>query len=106
MAAEILNNFEVIVGGDEIARSKPEPDGYLLAVEKFNQLDNSLKLTPEDCLVIEDSPAGIEAAKRAKMPVVGIANTYPYHFMQRLSNWAIDYFSDLELERVEKALTS
>ena len=40
------------------------------------------------------------------MPVVGIANTYPYHFMQRLSNWAIDYFSDLELERVEKALTS
>ncbi|MDJ0658413.1 MAG: HAD family phosphatase [Crocosphaera sp.] len=104
--AEILNNFEVIVGGDEITRSKPEPDGYLLAVERFNRLDPSLQLTPEHCLVIEDTPAGIEAAKRAKMQVVGIANTYPYHFMQRLSNWAIDYFSDLELERVEKALTS
>ncbi len=104
--AEILNYFEVIVGGDEITRSKPEPDGYLLAVERFNQLDSSLQLTPENCLVIEDSPAGIEAAKRAKMQVVGIANTYPYHFMQRLSNWAIDYFSDLELDRVEKVLTS
>lgn len=104
--AEILPYFEVIVGGDEITRSKPEPDGYLLAVERFNQLDNTLELTPDNCLVIEDTPAGIEAAKRAKMQVVGIANTYPYHFMQRMSNWAIDYFSDLELERVEKVLTS
>ncbi len=104
--ADILNYFEVIVGGDEIPRSKPEPDGYLLAVERFNELDNNLQLTPESCLVIEDTPAGIEAAKQAKMQVVGIANTYPYHFMQRLSNWAIDYFSDLDLERVENILTS
>lgn len=104
--ADILNYFEVIVAGDEMIRSKPEPDGYLLAVERFNELDNNLELTPENCLVIEDSPAGIEAAKRAKMEVVGIANTYPYHFMQRLSNWAIDYFSDLDIERVEKSLTS
>ncbi|EAZ90298.1 HAD family hydrolase [Crocosphaera chwakensis] len=104
--AEILNYFEVIVGGDEIPRSKPEPDGYLLAVQRFNELDNNLQLTPESCLVIEDTPAGIEAAKQAKMQVVGIANTYPYHFMQRLSNWAIDYFSDLDIERVEKSLTS
>ncbi|MGK7940942.1 MAG: HAD family hydrolase [Crocosphaera sp.] len=104
--AEILSYFEVIVGGDEVTRSKPKPEGYLLAVERFNELDNTLQLTPENCLVIEDSPAGIEAAKRAKMQVVGIANTYPYHFMQRLSNWAIDYFSDLDLTRVDKVLTS
>ncbi|MGK7956032.1 MAG: HAD family hydrolase [Crocosphaera sp.] len=104
--ADILNYFDVIVGGDEIVRSKPEPDGYLLAIKRFNELDNNLDLTPENCLVIEDTPAGIEAAKQAKIQVVGIANTYPYHFMQRLSNWAIDYFSDLELDRVEKVLTS
>ncbi|MEM8781069.1 MAG: HAD family phosphatase, partial [Cyanobacteria bacterium P01_G01_bin.49] len=96
--------FDVIIGGDDIQHSKPEPDGYLLAVERFNQLDNTLQLHPENCLVIEDTPVGIEAGKRAGMQVVGIANTYPYHFMQRISNWAIDYFSDLELERVEKVL--
>ncbi|MDJ0511559.1 MAG: HAD family phosphatase [Crocosphaera sp.] len=104
--AGILNYFEVTVGADEVVRSKPQPDGYLLAVERFNQLDNTLQLTPENCLVIEDSPVGIEAAKRAKMQVVGIANTYPYHFMQRLSNWAIDYFSELDLTRVDEVLTS
>jgi HAD superfamily hydrolase (TIGR01509 family) len=99
--AEIFDYFQVIVTGDEIKTSKPEPDGYLLAVEKFNYLDFNLQLQPADCLVIEDSPAGIEAAKRAGMQVVGIANTYPFHFMQRLGNWAIDYLSELELERIE-----
>ncbi len=94
--------FAVIVAGDEILTSKPEPDGYLLAVERLNQKFPDLALHPYECLVIEDSFPGIEAAKRAGMPVVGIANTYPYHMMQRQSNWAIDYLTDLELDRVKK----
>ncbi|GBF82557.1 HAD family hydrolase [Aphanothece sacrum] len=103
--AGILSEFDVIVAGNEIKGSKPDPDGYLLAVERLNKLDSNLFLKTTDCLVIEDTPAGIEAAKRAGMQVVGIANTYPFHFMQRISNWAIDYFSDLELERVTELLT-
>lgn len=98
----IESYFSVIVTGDDIKTSKPQPDGYLLAVERFNRVDFNLQLHPSDCLVIEDSPAGIEAAKRARMQVVGIANTYPFHFMQRLANWAIDYLDELELERIEE----
>jgi len=97
----VAQHFALIVAGDEIPTSKPEPDGYLLAVERLNQQFPSLALHPHECLVIEDSFPGIEAAKRAGMPVVGIANTYPYHMMQRQSNWAIDYFTDLELDRVK-----
>lgn len=104
--AGIADYFTVIVGGDESKASKPQPDGYLLAVERFNRLDFNLQLQPSECLVIEDTPAGIEAAKSAGMQVVGIAHTYPFHFMQRLSNWAIDTFFDLELERVEQVFTS
>lgn len=99
--AVLSRYFEIIVSGDEIINSKPNPDGYLLAVERFNRLDFNLRLQPSECLVIEDSLAGIEAAKRAGMKVVGIANTYPFHFMQRLSNWAIDYLKDLDLDRIE-----
>ncbi|MHC5826147.1 MAG: HAD family phosphatase, partial [Nostoc sp.] len=47
-------------------------------------------------------PAGIEAAKRSQMQVVGVANTYPFHMLQRCCNWTVDYLSDLELERVQK----
>jgi HAD superfamily hydrolase (TIGR01509 family) len=99
--AGIQQYFSIIVAGDDIKTSKPQPDGYLLAVERFNRLDFNLQLQPQNCLAIEDTPAGITAAKRAGMQVVGIANTYPFHFMQRQSNWAIDYLRDLELERIE-----
>jgi beta-phosphoglucomutase len=100
--SKLVEQFKVIVAGDDITRSKPEPDGYLLAVERFNQEYPKLNLQPSECLAIEDTPDGIQAAKRAGMQVVGVANTYPFHMMQRLSNWAVDYLSDLELERVQE----
>jgi len=100
--AAIRDYFSVIVTGDEITTSKPQPDGYLLAVERFNRWDFNLQLQPGECLVIEDTFVGCEAAKRAGMQVVGIAHTYPFHFMQRVSNWAIDNFSQLDLDRVEQ----
>ncbi|MBD3882486.1 HAD family phosphatase [Phormidium tenue FACHB-886] len=97
---DLAQHFTVIVAGDEIATSKPDPTGYLLAVDRLNQQLPDLHLQPHECLAIEDTPAGIQAAKRAGMQVVGVANTYPYHMMQRQSNWAVDYLSELELDRV------
>ncbi|MBD2088223.1 HAD family phosphatase [Trichocoleus sp. ST-U3] len=94
--------FSVIVAGDDISASSPEPDGYLLAVERLNQQYPHLNLLPSECLAIEDTPAGIQAAKIAGVPVVGVAHTYPFHMLQRWANWAVDEFSDLELERVEQ----
>ena len=89
----IAQYFSVIVGGDDITQSKPEPEGYLLAVSQLN-------LQPSECLAIEDSYPGIEAAKKAGIPVVGIANTYPLHMLQRRANWTIDYLAELELDRL------
>ena len=36
------------------------------------------------------------------MKVVGVANTYPFHMLQRQSNWTVDYLNELELERIEE----
>jgi HAD superfamily hydrolase (TIGR01509 family) len=100
--AKLAEYFPVIVAGDDITTSKPEPDGYLLAVERLNQAYPELNLQPSECLAIEDTPPGIQAAKRAGMQVVGVANTYPFHMLQRLANWTVDYLTDLELERVQE----
>ncbi|MBW4692296.1 MAG: HAD family phosphatase [Lyngbya sp. HA4199-MV5] len=94
--------FPVIIAGDQRLPSKPEPNGYLLAVDRLNQLHPDLHLKPAECLAIEDTFIGIEAAKRAKIPVVGVANTYPFHMLQRRANWTVDYLSDLELDRVQQ----
>ncbi|HEY9642524.1 MAG TPA: HAD family phosphatase [Coleofasciculaceae cyanobacterium] len=99
---ELAPYFPVVVAGDDIQTSKPDPEGYLLGVERLNQKFPDLHLQPQDCLAIEDTPAGIQAAKRAGMQVVGVANSYPYHMMHRQSNWAVDYLSELELDRIRK----
>jgi len=100
--AQLAQHFSVIVAGDDIKVSKPEPDGYLLAVERLNQQYPELKAQASECLAIEDTPAGIESAKRAGMQVVGVANTYPFHMLQRQANWTVDYLHDLELDRVQE----
>ena len=55
--------FEVIVGGDMIERGKPNPDIFLKAAELLGE-------TPENCIVVEDSPAGIRAGSAAGMKTV------------------------------------
>jgi beta-phosphoglucomutase len=99
--SQISCYFNVIISGDDLKSSKPEPDGYLLAVEKLNLLNPNANLKPENCLVIEDSFAGIQAGKNAGMQVVGLAHTYPVHMLQRQANWAVDYFNDIEWQRIK-----
>ncbi|WP_159790723.1 HAD family hydrolase [Sodalinema gerasimenkoae] len=100
---ELLSQFPVRVTGDDTVASKPDPEGYLLAVQGLNEQHPELALQPQDCLAIEDSPAGIEAARRAGMQVVGVANTYPVHMLQRRVDWVVDELGELELERVQAA---
>jgi len=102
---KLAEHFKVVIAGDDITTSKPKPDGYLLAVERFNQQYPELNLQPQECLAIEDPPAGIQAAKQAQMKVVGVANTYPFHMLQRCCNWTVDYLTDLELDRVQNVFS-
>lgn len=100
--ADLAEYFSVIVAGDEIKTSKPDPEGYLLAVDRLNQQFPDLQIQPQNCLAIEDTFPGIEAAKKAGMQVVGVANSYPFHMMQRYANWAVDYLNELEFDRVKE----
>ncbi|QLE55927.1 HAD family phosphatase [Nostoc sp. TCL26-01] len=103
--AKLAENFQIIITGDDVTTSKPQPDGYLLAVKRLSQAYPELNLQPQECLAIEDTPVGIAAAKRAQIPVVGVANTYPFHMLQRCCNWTVDYLTDLEIERVQEVFS-
>jgi sugar-phosphatase len=61
---------DVLISSDDVRLGKPDPEGYLLAAKR-------LGVAPEHCLVIEDTPAGLEAARRAGMDVLGITTTFP-----------------------------
>ncbi len=62
--AGLADLFERMFSAQEVARGKPAPDLFLHAAESFG-------VAPAACLVIEDSPAGVEAAVAAGMPVLG-----------------------------------
>lgn len=76
--ANLTNVFDVIVSAESVNACKPDPASYNLA---FKLLDDALaarghlRIVPEDCLVVEDAPPGIVAAKRAGMRTLGITNT-------------------------------
>jgi len=70
----LLEYFDVVVTGDEVERRKPAPDIFLKALEKINQFEHNRSFGIEDCVVFEDSNAGIRAAKAAGMFVVHLPN--------------------------------
>jgi HAD superfamily hydrolase (TIGR01509 family) len=96
--AKLASYFDLIVAGDDLEQSKPQPEPYLLALDKLN-------LKPSECLAIENNPVGIEAAKQAKIQVVGICNIYPLHMLQRISNWTVDDLMEIELDRIDRVLS-
>ena len=65
---DLRQYFNVVVNGYQVSRPKPFPDIYLKAAEL-------LHVDPAHCVVFEDSPVGVEAARAAGMPVVGIETT-------------------------------
>ncbi len=71
----LLEYFAVIVTAEDVENSKPSPEGYLLALQRLRETSGS-HISPSECLVIEDSVAGIEAAKAALMHCVAITNSY------------------------------
>jgi sugar-phosphatase len=58
----------ILVPADEITKGKPDPEGFLKAASGLN-------VAPQDCIVFEDTPPGVEAGLRAGMKVVGLLTT-------------------------------
>ncbi len=67
--------FNVVVCGQDVKESKPSPDIYLRAAEK-------LGVDPGQCVVFEDSPHGVAAAKRGGMKCVAVTNSHPAEALQ------------------------
>lgn len=63
-------SFDVTVNGLEVAQKKPHPEIFLTAIGK-------LGLTPVECLVVEDAPNGIQAAKAAGAACLGLSTSFP-----------------------------
>ena len=82
----------VMVCADEITHGKPHPEGYLTAAAR-------LGFEPRDCVVIEDTPPGIDAAHAGGMRAIAIAATYPRGQLAG-ADAIVERLTDLEVSAV------
>lgn len=85
--------FGAIVSADDVTRSKPDPETYTKCAE-------GLAVPPEDCLVFEDAPKGVESARKAGMDCVVITTTHSKEEFEGFSNIVafIDDYNKFELQ--------
>jgi sugar-phosphatase len=69
LAAAGISLPRTIVSGESVRRGKPDPEGYLMGARLLGR-------RPDECVVLEDAPAGITAGLAAGMRVIGVATTY------------------------------
>jgi beta-phosphoglucomutase len=66
----IDDRFQALVAEEDASKGKPDPEGFLVAAER-------VAVAPDGCVVIEDAPAGLQAAKAAGMRAIGVTTTRP-----------------------------
>jgi beta-phosphoglucomutase family hydrolase len=90
---DLRRHFETIVGALDVARGKPHPDVFLEAAKRCGA-------EPANCIVFEDAPLGVEAARRAGMRVVVITTTLPAEAFAEFDNVIaiVSDFSELSLD--------
>jgi beta-phosphoglucomutase len=83
------SHFDFIITGDEVSRAKPSPDPYLVAARR-------LRLEPRECVVVENAPLGIEAARNAGMFCIALETTLGKEYLAS---------ADCILQNIDELLT-
>ena len=87
--------FNAVIAGDEVPRTKPAPDPYLMAADK-------LGVPIEECLVIEDSPVGVTAGLSAGARVVALVGMVPVPAQAGLSR--VSALEELDLDTMARIM--
>lgn len=80
--------FQAVVSSQDVSQGKPAPDIFLRTAEL-------LRVAPNDCCVLEDTVAGVEAARAADMSVIAITNTVEREKLKR-AHWVVDQYAAIE----------
>ena len=86
-ALGMKEKFEVIIGDEHVSHGKPNPEIYLSTARK-------LGVSPNQCIVFEDSPPGVEAGKNAGMVVVGVLSSQTPASL-KLADYLINDYTEL-----------
>ena len=92
---ELTNKFNTIVDGTDVSKAKPDPEVFLIGAK-------ALDIAPEDCVVFEDSVAGVQAANIANMISIGIGDAKVLHE----ADYVFKDFTEIKEEFLDTLLTT
>ncbi len=98
--SDIKDSFEYIVSAEDVEKGKPEPHGYLLALEKLNSTEK-IKIKPDECVAVEDSIWGLKAAIAAGMHTAAVATSYSADELD-VAEITADMLKDLKIAELKK----
>lgn len=98
----VRDRFKTIVSADDVERSKPDPEGYRKGLRELSALPPLPErlLHPHEVLAIEDSPAGLEAARQVGLATLAVAQTYPRDRLAQADR-VVSSIAGLEPRRIE-----
>jgi beta-phosphoglucomutase len=98
---KIRSLFQVIVAAEDIQKGKPDPEGFYRALAFLNRdfVAASEMILPQECLVIEDSMWGVEAAQSAGMKCLALATSYPKETFKK-AEWVSGGFSEIPFQKI------
>ena len=97
--------FGVLVSAEDIAVGKPDPAIYRYTLERLNaRRQAEPPVRPQECVVVEDSIAGIAAGLAADMKVVGVSTTYPAEHLTQ-AHLVLPSLEEVPLDRLEALFT-
>jgi len=92
--------FDVIVSAEEVEKGKPDPEGFLMVLSKLNE-NAPQPISANECIVIEDSHWGIEAANNAGMHSVAITNSYPAEKL-KMAERVVAHLGELSIDDLRR----
>ena len=101
---DVREKFAVLAAAEDCQRSKPDPEIYLKALSRLQELPllHEPLLQAGECLAIEDAPLGVEAAQAAGMKCLALAHSRPQAAL-RHADWVAREFADVDLEIIRAA---
>ena len=90
---DLLKQFDAIVDGNDVSKAKPDPEVFLIAAKALN-------IKPEDCIVFEDSVAGVQAANTANMISIGIGEKSVLHE----ADYVFSDFTEIDTAFIDKLI--
>lgn len=101
--AEIRRDFKLIISAEDVNIGKPNPECFQKALEGINASEplRAPAISPGECLVVEDSIAGVDAAKAAGMRCLAITNSYRRDELQKADR-VIETAENLPIESLKE----